>query len=154
MNEKQIKRTYKFFYEDITEITDDETVLNAIFNKFKEVFPFINESVSFEKYTKQMMLGESFSKGLTPKFRLGTINVFNKDDWKIGNLLGEANEVAGSEENMMYIAKTIVDNIKTGNDGKPAKAGDVLLQEVRYQGTPSENWSGYSGGYLPAAITG
>ena len=133
LNEKQIKRTYKFFYEDITEITDDETVLNAIFNKFKEVFPFINESLSFEKYAQKMMLGEAFSKGIAPKFSFGTINVFNKDDWKIGNLLGEANEVAGSEENMMYIAKTIVDNIETGNDGKPAKVwmcGGAVRDEI------------------------
>ena len=137
LNEKQIQRTYNFFHEDITDITDDETVLNAIFNKFKEVFPFIydkNESLSFSNYTKMMLMGESFEKKETNKFVLkDTVNVFNKDDWKIGNLIGEANEVAGSVENMMYIAKTIVDNIEEGNDGKPAKVwmcGGAVRDEI------------------------
>ena len=137
LNEKQIQRTYNFFHEDITDITDDEIVLNAIFNKFKEVFPFIydkNESLSFSNYTKMMLMGESLEKKEKNKFVLkDTVNVFNKDDWKIGNLIGEANEVAGSVENMMYIAKTIVDNIEEGNDGKPAKVwmcGGAVRDEI------------------------
>ena len=136
LTEKQIQRTYKFFYDDISTRTEDEGVLSAIFNKFKEVFPFVkeqNESLSFEKYTKQMMLGETFNKGNLPKFSLGTINVFKNQEWKIGNLLGEANEVAGSEENIKYIAKTIVDNIETGNDGKLAKvwiSGGAVRDEI------------------------
>jgi len=137
LNEKQIQRTYNFFHEDITDITDDKTVLNAIFNKFKEVFPFIydkNESLSFSNYTKMMLMGESLEKKEKNKFVLkDTVNVFNKDDWKIGNLIGEANEVAGSVENMMYIAKTIVDNIDEGNDGKPPKVwmcGGAVRDEI------------------------
>ena len=136
LTEKQIQRTYKFFYDDISTRTEDEGVLSAIFNKFKEVFPFVkeqNESLSFEKYAKQMILGESFNKVNMPKFSLGTINVFKDKEWKIGNILDEANEVAGSKENMKYIAKTIVDNIETGNDGKPAKvwiSGGAVRDEI------------------------
>lgn len=137
LTEKQIQRTYNFFHEDITDITNDEIVLNAIFNKFKEVFPFVydkNESLSFNKYTKMMLMGETFTKEKTTKFSLDeSLDIFKKKDWKIGNILGEANEVAGSVENMMYIAKTIVDNIKIGNDGKPANVwicGGAVRDEI------------------------
>lgn len=53
--------------------------------------------------------------------------------FNLQKLFNEANEVAGSEENMMLIAKTICDNIKTGNDGKPAKvwmAGGAVRDEI------------------------
>ena len=137
LSEKQIQRTYKFYYEDLSKRTEDEGVLSTIFNKFKETFPFVhaeNESLSFEKYTKLMQLGESYNRSKSTGFTLDdTVNIFKNQEWKIGNILGEANEVAGSEENMLYIAKTIVDNIKTGNDGKPAKvwiSGGAVRDEI------------------------
>lgn len=137
LNEKQIQRTYNFFHEDITTITDDEKVLNAIFNKFKEVFPFVydkNESLTFDKYSKMMVFGESLSKPKHDEYNLyDVVNPFKNQEWKIGDILDEANEVAGSEENMMYIAETIVNNIETGNDGKPAKVwmcGGAVRDEI------------------------
>lgn len=56
-----------------------------------------------------------------------------KIKFNLQKLFNEANEVAGSEENMMLIAKTIVDNIEAGNDGKPPKvwmAGGAVRDEI------------------------
>lgn len=140
LNEKQIQRTYQFFYDDLLAITQDETVLGAIFKKFKEVFPFVynkDESLSFDKYTRMMLLGESFSlkrKDDYKKTVKDIVNMFKDNQNRImGKLIGEANEVAGSEENMLYIAQTIVDNIETGLDGNPAQvwiSGGAVRDEI------------------------
>lgn len=115
LNKNQIQRVFKFYYDDISKRIEDDGVLDAIFNKFKEVFPNVysqDESISFDKYVKMTMIGESM---------------------KDNKVIKEANEVAGSEENMYFIAKTITDNLEKGNDGKPARvwiSGGAVRDEI------------------------
>lgn len=118
---KRIDRVYNFYYDDLSKRTEDEGVLDAIFNKFKEVFPFVqlkNEAFCWAEYV-----------------RMNTLNLWNKHEDLENETkeINEANEVAGSEENMRFIAKTIIDNIPKGNDGKPAKvwmSGGAVRDEI------------------------